>query len=157
MLFNFLPQFNWYEIWSACNATTISEHNRINSIFWIGLFYITCYHYFKKILQVKSILLLFQSFKLSIFHIFIQNFFLFSLLNFLIDVFIFLATFKGLKIILLQMELNRSLYLELLFLCRCYCIFIRVSEIFFGWQFIFQAKWTKLLSKLWEFVIFYIK
>ncbi|XP_055296551.1 uncharacterized protein LOC129565567 [Sitodiplosis mosellana] len=48
MLFNFLPQFNWYEIWSACNATS---HNRINSIFWIGLFYIVCFHYFKKILQ----------------------------------------------------------------------------------------------------------
>ncbi|XP_031628299.1 uncharacterized protein LOC116344062 [Contarinia nasturtii] len=48
MILSFLSQF---EIGSVCNVSTVSRQHKINSIFWMCLFFLLCYHYFEKILQ----------------------------------------------------------------------------------------------------------
>lgn len=124
MIFSFSPHFDWFEIWSACNATTlVNKRNRINSIFWMSVFYVVGYHYFKEILKVKYIFY---------FPLYIQTLKNEQSTITLIDkINIFsLATLESSKTIALQMESNCPLCLELLFLSCCAGIPMSVSEIF---------------------------
>lgn len=52
MLSGFLSQFEWLEFLSFCNLNTITNQNRINTVFWCCLFFAIALHYYKKLLRV---------------------------------------------------------------------------------------------------------